>query len=101
MNLFRGKNHDTAPMACPACWYPVDAATGITSDEAPEDGSVSICLACGAISVYCNGASALRPPTVEERGELMGDPDIQKAVLGVLNAKDHSPDGWPKGGRLR
>ncbi len=98
-----GAVHRHGLMACPACGYQVDASNvlvGVGSDDSVDrglaDGQGSICLACAAISVYVNGASALRPPTVEERGEFARDARVQVAVQALIEARDRA-GSWPKG----
>lgn len=90
-------------MTCPACGYVMDASSTVhgenQAEAAPTDGDWSICIACGAVNVYTNGATGLRPPTAEERNEFNADPDVREAVRRVIEAKDQWSSTWPKGSK--
>jgi len=96
-----GKDHRHPRLSCPACGYRCDTSSQISPDgelsgHAPADGSASICLACATINIYCNDATSLRPPTVEERGELTQNAHVQGVVQALLKVKDGRRN-WPKG----
>jgi hypothetical protein len=50
---------------CLKCNAPLSAATNHNGDEKPEPGDVSICIACGDITVFSNDLN-LRVPTADE-----------------------------------
>ena len=85
---------------CPACGYRMDASAPVANtpaDAQPSDGDSTICIACASIGIYAFGTAALRLPTVEERGELMAEPDVRAAVDRVVEARLNWGKGWPKG----
>lgn len=95
--------HRHQPIECPTCGYRFDAASRLTDDpgaqaEAPDDGSVSICLACGSLGIFADGVTRLRLPTADERAELMASVEIQAVVQAVTEARDRQRD-WPRGPR--
>lgn len=92
-------------MACPTCGYLVDATSFVGEDGTddhvpPMDGNVSICLACASISIFTDGVTRLRLPTVEERGEIVREPAVQVAAQAIIELRDRRP-GWPRGGHER
>ena len=38
--------------SCPRCGYPFDAATNLCGPRGPQEGDLSVCIACGTILVY-------------------------------------------------
>jgi len=87
---------------CPFCLYTMEAATGITDDEAPEDGAATMCIACGEFAVFERAApGGLRKPTDEEYGEFAAHPLMRKMrALWVEGTKQglnrHQPGEKPK-----
>lgn len=75
-------SHDTPSTSCPACGYKFDAATGLGTDDAPDGGAVSICLACGALGIYAVvlGVLTVRATTPDEHEELIQDDNIRRAL---------------------
>lgn len=71
-----------AAIACYQCGYRFDAATGLRGGGSPDEGSVSICIACGALGMYVRalGALTVRAVTAAERDELIADPLIRQAL---------------------
>lgn len=58
------------PHQCPACGHEHNAATGAEpGNNVPDPGSVSICIRCGAISLF-NDEMQLRAPTAEELADI-------------------------------
>jgi hypothetical protein len=57
---------------CLNCGRSLDAATGITGAEAPVPGSLSICVYCGAVTIFA-GDLSLRPLDEAEAASLTGD----------------------------
>jgi len=62
------------------CWHcdrPLEAATGFakTEGERPDEGSVSLCLYCGAVAVFGEDL-ALEPPTAAILDILATDSDF-------------------------
>jgi hypothetical protein len=68
------------PSACPGCGRVHDAATG-TVNRAPRDGSISVCIACGAVAIF--EAGRLRAPTPAEAAEVANDPRVLMMQRGV------------------
>ena len=68
--------------ACPSCGYKFDAATGLRDAKTPDEGAVSICLACGALGIftYVLGRLTVRATTPAEHDELILDPFIRQAL---------------------
>jgi hypothetical protein len=82
------------PATCPHCSYEIDASTGVFQDEAikPSEGSVSICLNCGKLSVFTKNLK-LRKPTAAEFALFSSDPRIIQAQIvrtGVMAEKGRS-----------
>lgn len=64
---------------CPYCGRENTLATGINVDDQPDEGSVNLCWRCLEPSLF-NADLTLRKPTDEERGEIMSDPDVKRAL---------------------
>lgn len=73
---------DTPDIHCPACGYLSDATTGVGHNQAPTDGAVTLCLACGALGFYEHvlGRLTIRPATAAEHDELIQDPQIRQVL---------------------
>lgn len=100
-----GSEYRLDMMACPACGYSVDATAFVGEDGKddhvpPMDGNVSVCIACASFSVFADGATRLRLPTVEERGEISREPAAQVAAQSIIELRDRRPS-WPRGGHER
>jgi hypothetical protein len=70
------------PHTCPHCGAEHDACDSLTSDKhAPVDGDLSLCVDCGAFSVFrVDGLLCyLAKPTDDELRELSNNPDCQRA----------------------
>lgn len=49
--------HDTPGGACPACRATLDACTGVTTDDPPSAGDLSVCVYCAsALELTGDGA---------------------------------------------
>lgn len=72
----------TPAATCPECGYLFDAATGLGHARTPDEGAVSLCLACGALGIYTRvlGALTVRPTTPAEHDDLIADPRIRQAL---------------------
>ena len=57
---------------CRRCGYMMDQNTDAYGDSRPSPGDVSMCLRCGALSVFTE-AITLRAPTGEENESLQRD----------------------------
>jgi hypothetical protein len=55
-------------------------------DATPQEGSISLCLACGALSLF-QADLTLRKPTPEEIGEIMLDDDMRVMLLKMERAR--------------
>ena len=69
---------------CLACGYLLEESTALSNltKADPEDGDISICLACGVLAVFEDGPLGLRRrlATPAEQDELREDPDIRRAL---------------------
>jgi hypothetical protein len=77
--------HDV--IVCPYCGAEMNGSLAVTSDHRPAPGDVSICIDCAGVAFYGEGLR-LRLPTIAERAELEGDPEIARAVAAVLQLRD-------------
>jgi hypothetical protein len=70
------------PSKCPACGYLTDTAGGVTSQNAPGVGDLSVCLNCGAFMQFGAGLVlvALSPAEFEL---LRPDEQTRRAMFGV------------------
>lgn len=83
MNGGTSTHEFASPINCTGCGYRFDASTGLPGTEGgPDEGSVSICLACGALGFYTfvDGKLTVRPVTPAEHDELILDEDIRRAL---------------------
>lgn len=66
---------------CPFCRKEITAAGNVPGEhQAPTGGDASLCITCGAISVFCDDM-ALRKPTPQERDELSKNQEILHLVF--------------------
>ncbi|MDQ4121692.1 MAG: hypothetical protein M3209_09630 [Acidobacteriota bacterium] len=73
------------PSKCSNCGEMLDATTGI-QEQMPNEGDVSICAACGQISVF-DSELKLRAATESEIQNLKIDcPDIWQVMTGISAA---------------
>lgn len=67
----------TSNTHCLACNAGMDMATGLTGDNKPESGDITVCLLCGHIMSFTADAT-LRELTDAEARDVADDPDILK-----------------------
>lgn len=84
------KEYRVPSLTCLRCRTICNGAMGTAEDMGgPENGSVSICLYCGALAFYecvpksLGGGIRFREPTAVERIELLADPEIVRVLLTV------------------
>jgi hypothetical protein len=65
--------------ACATCGHKLDSATSIGANV-PSEGSVSICVGCGALSIFTADLT-LRPPTPKEMREISLYPAVVEAQI--------------------
>lgn len=70
---------DLPPTHCPHCGREADAATDMTTQEVPDPGSLSVCIGCGALSIFGDDMQ-LRELTLEERQKVRDDPETMAEV---------------------
>lgn len=58
----------TPKNSCPVCGHPFDCASDLLTDAMPKVGDISMCIECGAASVFTADLTS-RAPTVEEMGD--------------------------------
>lgn len=69
---------------CLSCGYQFDASTAAGQDDraaVPKNGSVSLCIQCGAVAIFTRtvfGAYGLRLPTLAETADIDADPEIRR-----------------------
>lgn len=84
---------------CPTCGYRMDAHSAIGGEDAvPAAGSLSVCIACGALAVFepVLGTLALRQPTHEETEAALADPVLVAAMFAQRRARAADAT-WPRG----
>lgn len=69
-------------LVCPHCAAIHEASLRASTDEgAPEDGNISICVRCEALSIYDSTMpGGLRLPTGTETAEAMQSKEVQRAM---------------------
>jgi hypothetical protein len=74
-------SHRIGWIMCPYCTVLHDGAMGLKDQALPVDGDANICGKCFQVSVYDSSAPhGLRLPTLDEKDELMADPEIRRAI---------------------
>ena len=90
-----GATHRGIFTRCPGCLYGCDSASGVTTSAEPADGDVSVCLNCGAVSLFDRSAdTGLRSPTPAELVDLMADDDVRQAA-GYIRTRGMFRTGRP------
>jgi hypothetical protein len=72
-------SHRAPKSSCLCCGEVLDAATGIHSFDSPSPGSLSVCLYCGAVTLYGDDLR-LRPLTAAEVEELKADAETMATI---------------------
>ena len=71
------KDHKTPSCPCPACHTVMNGAAGVTTDESPSPGDITICIECGSILKF--GPDFQLELTTDD--EVAGlDKDLREAV---------------------
>ena len=65
---------------CWKCAYRMTATTETRGEAVPRAGDISICIACGAPSIFTKELYA-RKPTPEEELELAGNAELTRAQI--------------------
>lgn len=80
----------TVPLdRCRVCASPNDRAADLFGAQRPTPGDFSICINCGALSMY-NDDLSLREPTDDEREQL---PDLGLRAIAVIRLRGRV---WPE-----
>ena len=69
--------------ACWECGHRSDAASGATT---PKPGDFTLCINCGALSVFADDLAA-RPPTDDEVCEATKIPDVRRFREAIYTLK--------------
>jgi hypothetical protein len=77
-----GTDHHIPQSPCLSCGKPLDGATCVGRDAAPDPGDITICIYCGHIMVFDDNLK-LRELSDEEVREVAGD----GRVLAVQRAR--------------
>lgn len=67
--------HDVTPNRCPNCTHILEEATGVTTDDAPKPGDVTLCIYCAAVLVFTDDMM-VRLPTEEESNEFANNAEL-------------------------
>jgi len=87
------KEHEIPAQACFRCGEVSDAAFGVQPDAPkPGAGDVLICLFCGQLSIV-NDDLAARMPTIAEARNLMGIPDVLRAMVAAKKYQEKTQRG--------
>jgi hypothetical protein len=65
---------------CLHCGHKLDAATGVGHHDAPEPGNLSLCINCGAVTIYAEDLT-LRGMTREEMDALTNDRETMSFLV--------------------
>lgn len=71
---------------CLFCGYLMDAATGHNPEDVPDENSVSICIRCGAVTMFTKDLK-LRPFTEAEAAQLRADPEAMRALSELVDGR--------------
>jgi hypothetical protein len=89
---------------CPHCGYEMDGTTGIEGrgDELPDDGDVSVCLACVRLAGFVRvaGGVALRELTPVELADALADVRCAAALSALRETRARvllAGKTWPTG----
>lgn len=79
-----------SPVTCPECGYEMDGVSGVNGASHPDDGSISLCMQCGKISVFAlveDGKFRLDQPTAEVEREVLEDPEVRRIVALIQSSE--------------
>ena len=82
----RRQQHQVRPSPCPSCGVWMDGATGITSDDRPDPGDLTICFYCVKVAVYDDDLT-LRRPNAAEAAAAAANPKVIMARRVMLARK--------------
>lgn len=74
-------------LRCPNCMTILDAHEALAEDARPNDGDVSLCWRCMAITVFDDNSSVLRRPTPAERARIEASPEYRTAIDIMVTTK--------------
>lgn len=74
------KDHRIAAAFCPGCCARLDAASGVTTDDTPEVGDITVCVYCCALLGFVPGGR-LELLRGEERRSALEDADVRRVML--------------------
>lgn len=81
-----GDDRDWMPLPVSACWYCAKqtnaAADSQNREVRPVEGSISVCLYCGAVAVF-DRALMLRAPTGAELDAMAGDAKVMLVIASL------------------
>lgn len=80
------ESQEMEPFTCPYCGYMMDAVSGVDGARDPEEGSLSICMKCGEIAIFCSRPEpglGLRMPTPDERRVALEEPEVFKTMIAI------------------
>lgn len=69
--------HDVTPNRCPHCEHILEGATGVTTQNAPKPGDVTLCIYCAAVLVFQDDMR-VRLPVEEEANEFASNGELMK-----------------------
>jgi hypothetical protein len=62
----------------------MDATTAAYGEHKPKPGDISLCMACGAISIFTDDLH-MRPPTTEELEKANKNPQVLHAQMAIAH----------------
>jgi hypothetical protein len=69
---------------CSRCGYRMDATTSAFGEHKPKPGDVSLCMACGGVSVFTETLH-MRAPTPEELDNINKNPQVLAAQMAIAH----------------
>lgn len=74
---------------CPMCGAEHDGALNMSGNAPPETGDISVCAACGGISIFDNDVEGrMRLPTREEMTAIKSDDMVMAAAFAIRMARE-------------
>lgn len=74
------KQHRIAAAFCPGCCARLDAASGVTTDDSPELGDITVCIHCCAL-LRLAGDDRLELLRGDDRRSALEDPEVRRVML--------------------